>query len=408
MSTTTTTAALPCLNGSAASLPSLDNSSSIVSFQPCALPLQLPIITTTTSSIISSDQLLYLYSRFDLLLLILNVTLILLPLCKYLFLNLASRLSFMKCINKQIATWKSVSNNSSAATGGSGSTSNVAFTIHRHHKLNQIAPSSQKSFNKGSKSVYKSVTLNDNLSILETDPLTNNNNNNNNNNNTSLPAVSIGNGLSKPRRSIVAPRRSSCKPPSPSTFGIHNRLGELITQTSYIFLFLLYLGYTLELTIIYFTRRKGDQLERQQQQSYSIVPTELLTATLTLFIHLSEYGIIYGRRLWLSSSVDPEKVSKKFSSPKAYHRYSYTLHSFAFVYNAVQSVVSIAKLVITVLLLQNASAGSAVLLFQLLKPYLLTGMILLQFYFTGKHLLRLIEIVSKQTILVVLVQFLLP
>lgn len=405
MSTTTTTAALPCLNGSAASLPSLDNSSSIVSFQPCALPLQLPIITTTTSSIISSDQLLYLYSRFDLLLLILNVTLILLPLCKYLFLNLASRLSFMKCINKQIATWKSVSNNSSAATGGSGSTSNVAFTIHRHHKLNQIAPSSQKSFNKGSKSVYKSVTLNDNLSILETDPLTNNNNNNN----TSLPAASAGNGLSKPRRSIVAPRRSSCKPPSPSTFGIHNRLGELITQTSYIFLFLFYLGYTLELTIIYFTRRKGDQLERQQQQqSYSIVPTELLTATLTLFIHLSEYGIIYGRRLWLSSSVDPEKVSKKFSSPKAYHRYSYTLHSFAFVYNAVQSVVSIAKLVITVLLLQSASAGSAVLLFQLLKPYLLTGMILLQFYFTGKHLLRLIEIVSKQTILVVLVQFLLP
>lgn len=365
-----------CSNGGTSPPSDNSSSSSTLSFQLCAPQL-------LASSTFTSDQLLYLYSRFDLLLLILNVTLIILPLCKYLFLTLASRLSFMKCVNKQIATWKSVSSNNSAA-------GTVTYTYHRQTKLNHISPV-QKS---GSKSAYKSVTLNDNLNILETDPLTNNNNT------FSGSSASPDVNTSKPIRSCVS-RRSSCKPPSPSTFGIHDRLGELITQTFYILLFLFYLGYTLELTIIFFTRRKrGGESVDPGSELNNIIGTELATASLTLFIHVLEYGIIYGHLLWLSSSVTPERLpagaSSSVRSQEAHHRYTYMLHSFAFVYNAVQSIVSIAKLVITVLLLQNAASGSAVsLLLHLLKPYLLTGMILLQFYFTGKHLMRLVQIVSK-------------
>lgn len=386
-----TTAPTPCSSGS--TLPPSNNfsSSSTLSFQPCAPQLEL---LTSSSSTLTSDQLLYLYSRFDLLLLILNVTLIILPLCKYLFLTVASRLSFMKCIHKQIATWKSVSSNNSSAGAGT-----VTYSYHRHTKLNHITPA-QKSA--GGKSAYKSVTLNDNLNILETDPLTNNNNNN---------TFSGGGGggasadvsSSKPIRSCVS-RRLSNKPPSPSTFGIHDRLGELITQTSYILLFLFYLGYTLELTILFFTRRKGG-VEGEEKgvetgpELNNIIGSELATASLTLLIHVLEYGIIYGHLLWLSSSVAPERLpsgaSSSVRSQEAHHRYTYMLHSFAFVYNAVQSIVSIAKLVITVLLLRNAASRSAgSLLLQFLKPYLLTGMILLQLYFTGKHLLRLVQIVS--------------
>src|SRR5699024_6287125 len=154
-------------------------------------------------TISTSDHLLYLYSRFDLLLLILNITFIILPLGKYLVINVAGRLTFIKCLNKQFNTWKSVSN---AGTPTTLSTHQSYSLQYHHHKLHlTTSNTSQKSKS------FKSVTLNENLhNFRETDPLT-------------LPPSS-GSVSSK---SCVSTRTTSRlkKPPNPSKFGIKDRLG---------------------------------------------------------------------------------------------------------------------------------------------------------------------------------------
>lgn len=175
---------------------------------------------------------------------------------------------------------------------------------------------------------------------------------------------------------------------------------EIVTQLSYLLLIIIYLGQLIELLILDIAIVRIDDDDEEKSMIF-IDNLQLINIILTIIIHLLFYGLIYGKYFLFNSVIDRLLQILQWIDSKHHHRQLkqvvvqlnheldfIILHAIAFGYFFLNLFINISKIVILILFI--ASDQDDVQLFELIRPYFLITIIILQFYFTSKHLLELV------------------
>lgn len=267
-----------------------------------------------------------------------NLCLLTIGLLKWLFVKLVTKLTFIDCI-KQFNRW-----NLAQKKGPTGGYFHVplnglemSFTTKRHYKDRSISPNSVR------------VMLEDNVTcpVTVTAPSPTNNGKNG--------------SIEEDKTHVASHQRADVL--------MGRLINEIIPQSVYLTLFILYLAAVFELAILI-------TLGMTNSDSNSDTRTvwiELATLALTIIIHLFHYGFCYGKYLWLT------EVNKTSQHQQVFHL---TLHSLALAYFTFQLIGNIGKIVLTGAVFRQSKQSFN----QLIRPYVSIMIIILQLYVAIRHL----------------------